>query len=197
MSEPDPASQPVPQPEASNPSPGHSRPMPDPHPARQCLDIDWSDWEPYEQATLLFIMEEQKVLLIHKLTGLGKGKINGPGGRLEAGETPLQAAVREVEEELLVTPIAPEARGRLRFQFTGGYSLECFVFSSTEYTGVPTETHEARPEWFAQVALPLERMWADDKYWLPQMVDGAAWFEGEFIFDDDTMLDHQLAFDGA
>jgi len=67
--------------------------------------VDWETWVPTERATLLFVIKDGQVLLIHKKKGLGAGKINGPGGRLEPGETPEQAAIREVQEELLVTPV--------------------------------------------------------------------------------------------
>ncbi|MBT4161861.1 MAG: NUDIX hydrolase, partial [Gammaproteobacteria bacterium] len=46
--------------------------------------IDWENWEPEEVATLLFVVRDGRVLLIRKKRGLGAGKINGPGGRLEA-----------------------------------------------------------------------------------------------------------------
>ena len=44
--------------------------------------------------------------------GLGAGKINAPGGKLEAGETALAAAIRETQEEIGVTPLALEDRVR-------------------------------------------------------------------------------------
>ena len=51
-------------------------------------DIDWTQWTPQERATLLFVRRDGQVLLIRKKRGLGAGKINGPGGRLDNGETP-------------------------------------------------------------------------------------------------------------
>jgi mutator protein MutT len=68
------------------------------------------------------------VLLIHKKRGLGAGKINGPGGKIEPGETPVQAAVREAEEELRITPVDVEEMGTLRFQFVDGLAIHCVVF---------------------------------------------------------------------
>ena len=65
-------------------------------------DIDWSRWRPVDRATLTFIVKEGEILLIRKKRGLGAGKINGPGGRVEPDETILDCAIREVQEELLV-----------------------------------------------------------------------------------------------
>ena len=72
--------------------------------ARRVSEIDWTSWVPVEKATLLFVLRDGQILLIHKKTGLGAGKINGPGGRIDPGETPRQCAIREVQEELCVTP---------------------------------------------------------------------------------------------
>ena len=51
-------------------------------------DVDWESWIPEQRATLLFVVKDGQVLLIHKKRGLGAGKINAPGGRLDPGETP-------------------------------------------------------------------------------------------------------------
>ena len=55
--------------------------------------VDWETWEPNMRANLLFVVQGNRVLLIHKKRGIGAGKINGPGGKLEAGESPLEAAI--------------------------------------------------------------------------------------------------------
>ena len=142
--------------------------------------IDWAHWEPKDIATLCFIIKDNQILLIHKKRGLGAGKINGPGGRIEKGETFEQCAIREVQEELLVTPLNPSHRGTLHFQFTNGYSLRCGVFSATDFTGNVTETDEALPQWFPLHEIPYDKMWSDDQYWLPQMIQGET-FVGHFL----------------
>ncbi len=148
------------------------------------------------RANLVFIIEDDpsRVLLIHKKTGLGKGKINGPGGKLEPGETPIQAAVREVQEELLITPTGLKEMGVLRFAFVDGLHLHCTVFRASGYKdGEPTETREAKPEWFEFDQIPYPRMWADDQFWLPQMLAGHQ-FDGRFEFDGEWMLSRQIDF---
>jgi len=154
-------------------------------------DIDWEAWRPHDTATLLFVLDGDRVLLIRKKRGLGAGKINAPGGRLEPDETPLAAAVREVEEEVCVTPFEIEARGTLRFEFVDGYRLQAHVFVAGGYRGEPTETDEAVPLWFARSELPFSEMWADDALWLPRVLGGEI-VSGRFIFDGDAMLDHEL-----
>src|SRR5436190_2625437 len=116
--------------------------------------MDWSTWQPRERANLCFIVKDGKVLLIRKKRGLGAGKINGPGGKLEPGETAHDAAVREVQEEIGVTPLELEDRGELHFQFADGYSLHCAVFVATDLAGEPAETAEATPFWVAVDDVP-------------------------------------------
>ncbi|MFP6630384.1 MAG: NUDIX domain-containing protein, partial [Myxococcota bacterium] len=66
--------------------------------ARTVAEIDWQAWTPSEYGTLCFVIRDGRILLIRKKRGLGAGKIVGPGGRVEPGETPLACAIREVQE---------------------------------------------------------------------------------------------------
>jgi len=158
---------------------------------RSLHDVDWASWQAVDRATLTFVVEPERMLLIRKKRGLGAGKINGPGGRLEPGESPRACAIREVEEELGITPHGLTARGELRFQFTDGYSIHVFVFSATHYEGEPRETEEAIPIWCPLDAVPYDEMWADDILWLPRLIAGDR-VGGRFVFEGDTLLDHAL-----
>ena len=153
--------------------------------------IDWSTWKAVAPATLVFAIEEDRILLIRKKRGLGAGKINGPGGKLDPGETPLQCAIRETQEEIGITPLDLIQLGELKFQFADGYSTHVFVYRSNGYTGTPTETNEAIPLWFTFDTIPYDEMWEDDKLWLPLLIKGTS-FKGKFLFDEDTMLDYEL-----
>jgi 8-oxo-dGTP diphosphatase len=154
-------------------------------------DIDWKAWKPQQRATLLFVIRDGHILLIRKKMGLGAGKINGPGGRIDDGETPRQGAIREIGEELGVQPLGVRPSGQLSFQFMDGLSLHVHVFTATGFEGRPQETDEAEPLWFPLDRLPYEQMWADDAHWMPLMLRGER-FRGRFTFDGDRMLDHRL-----
>jgi 8-oxo-dGTP diphosphatase len=151
-------------------------------------DVDWENWNPVEVATLMFVIHDSRILLIHKKRGFGKGKINGPGGKIEAGETPRECAIRETREELCIEVSGVEDAGLLHFQFIDGYSIYGHVFTATGYKGEPTETDEAIPLWCSIDELPFDRMWEDDHTWFPYMLEGRR-FSGRYIFDGDHMLD--------
>lgn len=157
----------------------------------QLSDIAWATWQPRDVATLVFIRREGEILLIRKKRGLGAGKINGPGGRLDPGETPLGCARRELREELCVEAVGLRPRGELRFQFVDGYSIHVHVFVGEGVVGTPTETAEASPIWTPVSAIPYDEMWADDRVWLPEVLAGR-WVEGWFLFDGDRMVDARV-----
>ena len=162
---------------------------------RSLRDIDWETWRAKDPATLVFVVKDEEILLIRKKRGLGAGKVNGPGGRVEPGEAPREAAVREAEEELRITPVELAYSGENLFQFVDGYSIHVHVFKAADYEGEPTETDEAIPLWTPIDAIPYDEMWEDDRLWLPLVLDGVG-FSGRYLFDGDAMLDHRIELQG-
>ncbi len=143
--------------------------------------------------TLCFIVQEGRVLLMRKKRGIGAGKINAPGGKVDPGETPLAAAIRETEEEICVTPIQPDLRGQLWFHFAGGPTLRCLVYLSVAFRGEPRETAEAIPCWYPEGALPYHEMWEDDRIWLPMLLAGRR-FEGEVQVEGERATSQNIRF---
>jgi len=154
-------------------------------------NVDWETWSFTEDAVLCFVRKENEVLLIHKKTGLGKDKICAPGGRIEGDETPEAAAIRETQEETCVTPSSLEFVAELQFIFRGGYSLRGFVFFASDCEGDPASTLEADPFWCSVDAIPYNKMWADNKHWLPRVLSGEK-ILGRFIFDKDRLLEQAV-----
>ena len=166
--------------------------VPEPLPvARRIADVDWEQWAPVDPATLIFVIRDGRILLIRKKRGLGAGKVNGPGGRIEPGEQPAAGAARELQEELGVRAGPLTRMGDHRFQFVDGYSIYVHVYRASEVEGTPIETDEATPLWCDLDAIPFDEMWEDDRYWLPLLLQGQR-FSGYWIFDGETMLDYRL-----
>lgn len=158
---------------------------------RNVDDFDWEAWEPSETAVLCYVFKDEHVLLIHKKRGLGRGKVNAPGGRIEAGEAPVQTAVRELQEEVGITPLSPFEVARLSFVFTNGYSLKGHVFFANDFDGTIIETDEADPFWTPVDQIPYHRMWEDDRLWLPRAIDGS-FIDARFIFEGENMVSHHI-----
>ena len=155
-------------------------------------EVDWENWTPVERATLLFVIRAGQILLIHKKRGIGAGKINGPGGRIHTGESARACAIREVQEELSVTPTGVRSCGEVWFQVCDGFSIQIFVFTATGCEGEPHETDEAKPLWVPLGEIPYDRMWADDAHWIPMMLAGKR-FVHRVLYDGDSLLGHGSA----
>ena len=141
----------------------------------------------------MFVIRDGKILLIEKLTGIGEGKVNGPGGKIDPNETPLEAILRECQEELHITPTNPQKVGELLFDMTHIPNIHCHVFIASEYEGTPTATREANPLWTDLDAIPYEKMWEDDRHWLPQVIKGEV-FYGKFLFEEETIVQSDVEF---
>lgn len=129
-----------------------------------------------KKMTLVFLVDEPKdlVLLGVKKTGFGQGKMLGIGGKVDAGESVIEAACREVREEIHVDidPKNLSEGGRVEFIFpeSSGWHHEVYIYTSKNWQGTPTETAEIKPEWVAKSQIPFEKMWDDAKYWLPKIL---------------------------
>ena len=129
------------------------------------------------------------MLLGHKKTGLGQGKVVGLGGHLEPGESAAEAAAREVKEEsgLTVSRAALTEAAHVTFLFPArpAWDMEAAVFTAAHWTGQPAETDEIRPQWFPVAALPFDRMWDDAPRWLPRVLAGER-LRAVFTYADDN-----------
>jgi 8-oxo-dGTP diphosphatase len=153
--------------------------------------IDWESWRPFVHATLMFVVKDGEILLIEKKRGFGAGKINGPGGKIDPGETLLECAVRETEEELCIRVKRPRKLGELHFAMSDVPDIRCHVFIARDFDGHPQETDEAKPLWSRLDQIPFERMWKDDIFWVPLMLEERT-FLGRFVFEGEEVVWHDV-----
>jgi 8-oxo-dGTP diphosphatase / 2-hydroxy-dATP diphosphatase len=143
--------------------------------------------------TLAIVTEGDRILLGYKKRGFGAGRWNGFGGKVQRGERVEEAARRELWEEARIRPLGIRQHGTLDFSFAyDPVPLRVHVFRVTSFSGEASETEEMKPQWFPVTRIPYDTMWADDRYWLPLLLEGKA-FRGTFTFRDyDTLESHDV-----
>ena len=145
--------------------------------------------------TLLLVIKDNKILLACKKRGFGIGKYNGVGGKLESGESVEQGMIRETFEEIGIVPKDYELRGVIAFDeyYKGEPVLEVtHIYVASDFDGEPQETDEMKPFWFDLDKVPYDKMFPDDKFWLPMIIEGE-YVIGKFKFDKDfNKLRHNI-----
>ena len=130
-----------------------------------------------------------EVLLGFKKAGFAAGKYNGIGGKVEAGESVTEAAVRELEEEtgLRVAETDLQAVGHFTFLFPSKpeWNQVVHAFMVRSWTGDPQESREITPAWFAVDEIPFDQMWQDNAHWLPLVLAGEG-VRATYIYKEDN-----------
>lgn len=145
-----------------------------------------------KHTTLLFLLKDNHILLAMKKRGFGVNRWNGVGGKIEPYETIEQAAIRETQEEIGVTPRNLEKVAHHTFWLPTltdyNQKLVTHTFITRAWDGEPSESEEMAPRWFHVNHIPYDNMWDDDRHWLPQVLAGDK-LVCEFTFDNqDTMI---------
>ena len=127
-------------------------------------------------ATLAVITRDNKVLLGLKDMGseIGGGKLNGPGGKLEAGETLLECLAREVEEEvgIKIDTTKAEKVAVITFHTEDVPKFEVHTYRADHFNGEPRTTESMIPSWHDIDRLPVDRMHDYDHAWFPRLIRG-------------------------
>ncbi len=126
-------------------------------------------------STLAYLFKEDKILLGMKKRAFGEGKWNGYGGKVEKGELPIDAVLREIEEEcgVIIQKEACRELGYIDFFFDDKkeWDQRVVVYRIDDFVDEPEETEEMKPKWFDVRELPYEQMWKSDDVWLTNVIE--------------------------
>ncbi len=108
--------------------------------------------EQVELTVLCLVQHEDAYLLQDRIKKDWQG-YTLPGGHVEAGESIVDAVVREIKEETGLTVLNPTLCGIKQFPIEGGRYL-VFLFCADQFEGELSSSQEGRMYWIKKEELP-------------------------------------------
>lgn len=134
-------------------------------------------------ATLVYIFRGDEVLLGRKLGKIGAGRVTAPGGKVQDGETPLAAAIRETEEETGLRPISLSVIGQLLGSHPKYGRWSVAIFTCRNFTGALRASPEFEPAWYPVDAIPMDEMLDGDRHWIRHVLTNTS-FRASVRYDE-------------
>ncbi len=149
----------------------------------------------------LIVLKDNQVLLLKKPR---RNWYVAPGGKMEAGESIYNSAIREFKEETNTTPVNPHLKGVYTMVTRDEQQVESewmlFTFVSYDLEGIPFEiTKEGILEWHPVEDLAHLPMAEGDRTNLQFAVSGKGVQYGTFVYTTDFELikeDIQVSYEG-
>ena len=147
---------------------------------------------PHLPYVLCFLTRADQVLLLHRDNPPNQGLWNGVGGRIEPGETPLAACLREVSEETGFRIETARYAGILTWE---GFEIAdggLYLFSTEAPPGEPMLCSEGRLEWKPrQWLFTAQELVENLHYVAPEILNRAAPARYHFVYRRGKILEYQ------
>ena len=120
-----------------------------------------------------------------------EGKWLGIGGKVEAGETPLEANVREVREETGISLNPEDCRfhGNIKFINTIYEDEEIYLYSvEVPEDTQPIDCDEGELHWIDASKIMTLNMWEGDRQFLAPLLEGGTDINMTLYYDGDELV---------
>lgn len=99
------------------------------------------------KAVRTYIIKDEKIVVLkYKNDNNKNGFYDIPGGKIEEGETPQQAAIREIKEETGLIVDELKLKGKMIIEYPNKI-FDFVVFTADKCNGVPQEFEDNTSEW--------------------------------------------------
>jgi len=147
--------------------------------------------------TLAFLRKGSEFLMLNRNAPPLMGMWNGVGGKVEPGETAVQAVIREITEETGLDVQVVEDKGICTWDVTesrkGGMHLFLADLDEGAFLETPVATEEGILDWKGlgwildeqNLAIP-----ANIQYFLPDMLQDEGRYHHHFVFEQGAMVSY-------
>ena len=151
-----------------------------------------------KQTSLCYIENDGRYLMLHRTKkehDENKDKWIGIGGKLEEGESPEDAAIREAFEETGLELINPQYRGIVTFVSEKWGTEYMHLFTCDNFSGkIKEDCDEGELLWIDKTELLSYYLWEGDKIFLNLIKDeGTPFFSLKLCYDEnDVLTGHEI-----
>ncbi len=143
------------------------------------------------EATMVFLLSGNHMLLGQKTKSHCIGKLVPPGGKIDPGESVYRYAVRETEDECGLTPVMnrqPVGSIYCHYPPESQKDIPVHVFRAIRYKGDLRDSNELNDvQWYSATESTYDRMMAGDRFWVPHVMRNIP-FQAELWYDADSKL---------
>lgn len=142
-------------------------------------------------SVVCYIEKDGQYLMLNrnkKKNDLNGGKWIGVGGKLEAGEAPEEALLREVKEETGLTLTRYARRGLVTFCL-GDLTEYMFVYTADTFEGTLTDCDEGDLHWVNKTDLLSLPLWESDKIFLALLAEEKPYFSLKLVYENDVLVE--------
>ena len=150
--------------------------------------------EEVELTVLCLIQKENKYLLQNRVKSDWRG-FTMPGGHIEAGESIVDAVVREMKEETGLTLTSYQFRGIVTFLYNDNEAEYMCLYTASGFYGEMIPCNEGELKWVKKEEVLSLNLWEGDKVFLRLLGERDAFFSLKLVYEGEklvrTLLDGQ------
>ena len=147
------------------------------------------------QTTLCYIERDGQYLMMHRIKkehDINKDKWVGIGGHFEKDESPEECLLREVQEETGLRLTDYRLRGIITFISDKWQTEYMFLYTATEFEGMPGTCNEGVLEWIDKAKVYELPVWEGDKIFFRLLETRHAFFSLKLRYAGDALTEAVL-----